>query len=514
MPHTPLHMDTAREIPDSTDWLSTPLSGLSALENALHCQICKEFFDTPMITSCSHTFCSKCIRTALSTDGSCPACRKQDQASKLRNNWQLQEIVATFLEARPATIRVARDHRAAVENAASRPRKRKRDLQAWDDMPHEEGTGRVTRSKSQRIAGSQASQSGTIGIDDSEESDVFVPEEPLDDGLVECPLGCGKRMKIEQVDPHLDRCEQEKEAGSRATSRRPAPRPGLPSRDTSRPQDRLNELNYSMMKDRELTRRLKDQGIPSWGTKQLMTRRHTVWVNIWNANCDSNRPRTKRELLRELDEWERTQGGSAPTATNGIMKKDFDGDGWSRKNQDEFSTLIENARQSRVKAAVKAKEVMAAEASAKLVTPEDPTNDEVVKNDGPTATPSQKEGIVPSEGIASFTPLAHHPNDDTSPAEVIQPRPLSAQTPSQSADHLARATPHVEVMAQTHFGHESENREREQGGPLHFIDDHGAPRETTADHHSVSVRKMPMFAMQAQPMKDLDGASMGGGQGG
>ena len=79
-----LLMDPAYHVPDSTDWLNTPLKDFADLENALHCQICKEFYDTPMITSCSHTFCSKCIRTSLSTDGKCPACRTADQASKLR----------------------------------------------------------------------------------------------------------------------------------------------------------------------------------------------------------------------------------------------------------------------------------------------------------------------------------------------------------------------------------------------------------------------------------------------
>ena len=44
-------------VPDSTDWLATPLAALAPLESALRCQVCKDFFNTPMMTSMkSHDF--------------------------------------------------------------------------------------------------------------------------------------------------------------------------------------------------------------------------------------------------------------------------------------------------------------------------------------------------------------------------------------------------------------------------------------------------------------------------
>ena len=106
-------MDPAFDIPDPSDWLQTPLKDFSSLENALHCDICKEFYDTPMITSCCHTFCSKCIRTCLSANGKCPSCQTADQASKLRNNWILQTVVDQFLAARPAATLAGADARGA-----------------------------------------------------------------------------------------------------------------------------------------------------------------------------------------------------------------------------------------------------------------------------------------------------------------------------------------------------------------------------------------------------------------
>lgn len=108
-------------------------------------------------------------------------------------------------------------------------------------------------------------------------------------------------------------------------------------------------MNYSLLKDLQLRRKFRDLGIPDWGPRQLLQRRHTEWMNLWNANCDSTSPKSKKELLRELDIWERTQGGFAPTqssviATNTVMAKDFNTAQWSVNHDTDFKRLIENAR--------------------------------------------------------------------------------------------------------------------------------------------------------------------------
>lgn len=68
-----------------------------------------------------------------------------------------------------------------------------------------------------------------------------------------------------------------------------------------------------------------------------------------NANRDSSRPRTKREMLSELEVWDRTQGrqiskapGESPNA-NLIMSKDFDGPAWALTHAKNFQQLISNA---------------------------------------------------------------------------------------------------------------------------------------------------------------------------
>ena len=150
MAYKPLKED---ELPDSTDWLATPIPKLSHVDSALRCQVCREFYDTPMITSCSHTFCSLCIRRCLSNDGKCPACKANDQESKLRQNWAIGELVEAFGSARQQVLDFAR--RALIEVTSDGSGKRKRDNEgnAREDSPLKRMrvSGRTTRSTPQPI---------------------------------------------------------------------------------------------------------------------------------------------------------------------------------------------------------------------------------------------------------------------------------------------------------------------------------------------------------------------------
>lgn len=166
-------------------------------------------------------------------------------------------------------------------------------------------------------------------------------------------------MKPEKVDRHLDtdcpgeprpQPSQSKPKNLGFPSTRPAA--NIPTKH----QERLSPLNYSMVKDTALRKRLQEIGISTWGSRHLLEKRHREWVTIWNANCDSARPKSKSELLRDLDTWERTQGGSAPSNSHSanlgaqIKDKEFDGQGWASKHSDSFKDLIANARKSRQKA--------------------------------------------------------------------------------------------------------------------------------------------------------------------
>ncbi|EPS32840.1 hypothetical protein PDE_07801 [Penicillium oxalicum 114-2] len=355
-------MEPSFDLPDSTDWLGTPLSLLAPLESSLRCQVCKDFFDTPVITSCSHTFCSLCIRRCLSTEGRCPTCRSGDQELKLRRNWLVQEILEAFKNARESALTLARKEAARIvaeKAGGSEPLSKKRRLrdnceaQAIDDGEGESGRVR-TRSQTQVVrapAGGHddGQASGSVEVIEDSQDEEFVPE----DGMVACPI-CGRRMKNEAVFAHLDSCTGD--SGSVANSvRKPQSSFGPLQTQMQGPMppaktlERLPAINYSLLKDIQLRKKFRDLGIPDWGPRQLLQRRHTEWMNLWNANCDSSVPKSKRDLLRELDVWERTQGGFAPHQSSlgpstAVMAKDFNTAQWSVSHDTDFKRLIENAR--------------------------------------------------------------------------------------------------------------------------------------------------------------------------
>ncbi|KAF4436407.1 E3 ubiquitin-protein ligase RAD18 [Fusarium austroafricanum] len=368
------------DVPDSTDWLSTPLAALAAVESALRCQICKDFYKTPMITTCCHTFCSPCIRRALSNEGKCPLCRASEQELKLRSNWSMEEAVQAFIEARPTTLELARSgntHKTALK------RKTVQDHHISDDAPD----GKRLRTSS-RLRNTQSTPSYTSPTEEdelvevSEDDDDFQPEpgkhsivegpdipsnKCSEDGLVACPV-CQSRMKEWQVFAHLETCTGPTPKPRRAAASSSSSRFSQQRQQTKAP-DRLPAINYSMFKDNALRKKMSDIGISSQGPRALLERRHKEWMTIWNSNCDAAHPRKHHELLHDLDIWERTQGGRAPTTGRSVQNaaiikdKDFDGAAWAAKHDTSFKDLIANAKRTRLEAKRKAEEA-AKESSA------------------------------------------------------------------------------------------------------------------------------------------------------
>lgn len=165
-------------------------------------------------------------------------------------------------------------------------------------------------------------------------------------------------MKAWQVFQHLESCpgpvEESQPDNSSAV--------GQQQRKQQRTYDRLPALNYSMFKEQALRKKLAEMGISNQGPRHLLERRHKEWLTIWNANCDAAIPKRRNELLHDLDVWERTQGGKAPTMGKAVQNaaiikdKEFDGAAWATKHDSSFKDLIANARKTRLEAKKKAEE--------------------------------------------------------------------------------------------------------------------------------------------------------------
>lgn len=437
----PVLRDDGFDVSDPTDWLGTPLSSLMQVEQSLRCHVCKDFFNSPMITSCSHTFCSLCIRRALSTDGKCPLCRATDQESKLRGNWAIREAAEAFIASRKAMLDLARQPAAP----AATPTKRKASAAAAGGESANKRTRMSTRSSRTRSAANTAvNMLEESSEPDVEEVDEYIPGKFLvrsasanagrlsrqrrltyatDDGLSECPI-CLWRMKAEKVDRHLDTdCPGEP---------RPQPEPSKSTKfglsttrstggTTPAQYERLPSTNYSLLNETKLRKKLGEIGIPAWGAKLLMEKRHKEWVMIWNANCDSARPRTKRELLQDLDTWERTQGGHASISSSSVYQgaqvkdKDFDGAGWSTKHNDSFNDLIAQARRSNKKIAEKSQQLSSATGEAKEAETSD-INDSGTEQ-GPVAMGTSGAQEPMQTPVKSATPM-----DLTTPVKLDENR--------------------------------------------------------------------------------------------
>ena len=166
----------------------------------------------------------------------------------------------------------------------------------------------------------------------------------------------------------------------------------------------LPTLSYSLLSDIQMRRKLRELGIPWDGNKQAMSRRHTEWRNLVNANCDSSNPKSKPDLLRELSNWERTQNSTnhsyAAKATKlSVMDKEFDRDNWSVNHNSDFQSLIAAAR-TKAKPGSKADHKVSEDKG--IV-----SNHNSVESSKPNGTAEDPPGIPPSSQM-SMVELTHH----------------------------------------------------------------------------------------------------------
>ncbi|KAK0645528.1 hypothetical protein B0T16DRAFT_328734 [Cercophora newfieldiana] len=345
------------DVSDSTDWLGTPLAALAPVESAFRCELCKDFYNSPMITSCNHTFCSICIRRCLSQEGKCPLCRATDQESKLRGNWAMREAVEAFKQARDQILQFAKTPIPTATPAS--PKRKAGELDDIEDG--EPGSKRPRKStRSSKTRGAEAT--AAMAREEAHFQDEYREEEDSepDDGLVSCPI-CWTRMLPQKVDRHLDTScpgtpQPQPQPPQSSFSNNPYSHTLQASPRKSKPPERLPALAYSMLKDTALRKKMSELGLSTAGSRQILERRHSEWVTLWNANCDSARPKKRSELLHDLDVWEKTIGSRAPTQSRAanmgaqIKDKDFDGAAWAAKHDTSFKDLIANARRTRLQA--------------------------------------------------------------------------------------------------------------------------------------------------------------------
>ena len=306
---------------------------------------------------------------------------------KLRKNGAAEEMVEAFLAIRGGLLELLRQNQEqsgspaegnlqSAARASNEKRKRRSGLRSEKKKfdPAMEQQGVVQKEKEESVSNEQLQKSPVL-----EENDPSMP----------CPV-CQVRMKRERIPYHIERClavQEEREAnGDRGdlpraptqyalptsqlntlstltSSKHPDPSNALPlgnklipialnaafnsTSSTTAAQTQKNPLpkpNYAQMKEKTLRDKLVKLSIPSHGSKAVMQARHIEWVNMYNANLDSLRPKSHQQLVNDLKSWEKSQltvsgGDSSGTKTPGWS------DRWSRDNRESYEELVKVARE-------------------------------------------------------------------------------------------------------------------------------------------------------------------------
>jgi hypothetical protein len=275
-------------------------------------------------------------------------------------------------------------------------------------------------------------------------------------------------MKEWQVFTHLESCP-----GPTPQKKSQPPQPQ--TRQHNKTMERLPALSYSMLKEGALRKKLAELGISNSGPRTLLERRHREYITMWNANCDAARPKSRTDLLRQLDAWERTQGGRAPMTGRAVQNaaiikdKDFNGSAWASQHNDLYKDLIANARKSSMAARQKAKDDVPTSEAEIAHPPQDPSPglpDSVIPNmydfqaEPTTETPMIRHleaqpaasqyytasPAVPPNGPPTETPIVRHLGALPTPSQYYM------ESPGVPLNRPPMETPMMEPTPPQYYG--------------------------------------------------------------
>ncbi|KDQ12277.1 hypothetical protein BOTBODRAFT_34557 [Botryobasidium botryosum FD-172 SS1] len=345
---------TDSDITDPTDFPAS-LPSLVALDAALRCAVCKDFFKGPVLLTCGHTFCSFCIREALSEHKECPSCRKPVSDQSLHRNTTLEEVVLAFLRARPEILtavkppELKRKRARSDSSAVAGPSVHRQDEDVEEASDDEVVEYSPSEGERQRSISPRKSKEST-------------PGSAAPTSFVSCPI-CIEYMPMIELNEHLDRncaaprkkfkADEGKLAwqsllnGKGKAKEKPRLKNGTKKRSPSPPPTRMVKHNYHIMSEKDIRALLTDASLSTDGSKKAMVARHSHFVTLFNANLDTMRPKSRKELIKELEAWE---AGKEMDDRQKKKRKEKveDTKQYEAANQDQFKSMI-NSIKSRPK---------------------------------------------------------------------------------------------------------------------------------------------------------------------
>ncbi|GCE97699.1 E3 ubiquitin-protein ligase rad18 [Zygosaccharomyces mellis] len=380
-------------VSDPTDFSHTSIPQLSQLDTLVRCHICKDLLKIPVLTPCSHTFCSLCIREYLTREPKCPLCLNELRESSLRSEFLVSEIIESYRSVRDALLEslMKNQHNDNGESL----------IELTDDDNDDDleivGTNsrEVNKDKNENSVGKITKPSTSSGVNSllsSQRNKSNTKEQ-----LAQCPI-CSGFYPIQALErTHLDECltMQTLDANDNIKKRRPTPpipqikspkssskpKRGAGTKDdvshvdkylssfnTDQRRERLPKINFASMNLSQIKQKLMSLNLPTYGSRQNMITRYNHYEILWNSNfCDAIEPVDESELRRQLTSWEASHNPSNSNNSTNIISKmmrranqgnsyqkllaDFKNDNFQRKSwihmfRKDFKNLLKEAKRS------------------------------------------------------------------------------------------------------------------------------------------------------------------------
>lgn len=278
--------DDVNEAVNAKQQLWAMKKALGRMKELCCCPICYDFYHAPvMFSKCGHTFCSLCVRQALLFKDECPSCRIEARTNDL--------VPIRLVEGMSALCQrtFARVFGVDTEDTA---------------LPTGEGREQEKleppKGKRQRRVGSSSDGGSSISnLDNNGDGDHDSNEQ------LECPV-CKIKVRAVNMKKHESVCPGKEEG--RAELSRLAENNSSNNRSGSRdrakfggdeyPKKRIPLLACSILSDKTLRKKCDEYNLPSKGSRVLRERRLKEYINRYNAECDSDNPKTVQEIVNDV----------------------------------------------------------------------------------------------------------------------------------------------------------------------------------------------------------------------
>ncbi|GAA5931517.1 uncharacterized protein JCM15063_001490 [Sporobolomyces koalae] len=375
-------------LPEVDDPLDFTHRSFQQVDSALRCQICHELLTAPvLLTTCSHTFDSLCLRTHLKDIKKCPQCATEANEDRIRRNIQLEQVVQLWKLARTDLLALERvptppvreSNASTTTSSVKTKRKRSPSPQpAAYTIPDDESSDIEVISEDPAFPNKMSRPNKAAASTKGKEKQARVGGDPTDPSLlVNCPL-CSNQVKNGLISGHIDsQCKRFihtaptlDERGHLAltrshvamiypTDRTDEDTPHVGSGHSSHDLSKYLPLpNYAHKKLKDLEIILRELDLPTTIPTQpshapmttdhkiqYLKKRHSHFLTLWNANVDvtdETKRKSSKQLKDELRNWERVferedKDKEKRSRTKGSNQT-------SQGTEVEFKNLIEQAR--------------------------------------------------------------------------------------------------------------------------------------------------------------------------